>query len=383
MECEDKLWRPVVFLSKSLNEMERNYKIHDKEMLAIIRGLEVWRHLLEGVQFKFEIWMDHKNLEYFMKVQKLNRRQARWVLYLSRFDFTLKHMVETKTEKADGLSRRSDWKIGVDQDNENQIFIKDNWICSMYEVVVEGPEVDLLEKIKKARSKDKEIVRVVEEMKKAGVKELRGNEWQIEGDLVLKEGKVYVPKDEELRAEVIQLHHDIPTAGHEGRWKTVKLVTRNYWWPEVTRDVEKYVEGCDLCQRMKNRTEEPVGKLKLSKVPKKPWIHLTVDFITKLPVVAGKDAILVVCNQLSKMTHFVAMTEGMSAEELARLFWDNVWKLHGLPESIVLDRGPQFAVELTRELNRMLGIKTKLSTVFHPQTDRQMERMNQELEQYL
>ena len=76
MECEDRLWRPVVFLSKSLNETERNYKIHDKEMLAIIRGLEVWRHLLEGAQFKFKIWMDHKNLEYFMKVQKLNRRQA-------------------------------------------------------------------------------------------------------------------------------------------------------------------------------------------------------------------------------------------------------------------------------------------------------------------
>ena len=77
IECEDKLWRLVAFLSKLLNEMERNYKIHDKEMLAIIRELKAWRHLLEGVQFKFEIWTDHKNLEYFMKVQKLNCRQAR------------------------------------------------------------------------------------------------------------------------------------------------------------------------------------------------------------------------------------------------------------------------------------------------------------------
>ena len=76
MEYEDGLWRPVAFLSKSLNEMERNYEIHDKEMLAIIRGLESWRYLLEGVQSKFEIWMDHKNLEYFMRAQELNRRQA-------------------------------------------------------------------------------------------------------------------------------------------------------------------------------------------------------------------------------------------------------------------------------------------------------------------
>jgi len=108
-------------------------------------------------------------------------------------------------------------------------------------------------------------------------------------------------------------------------------------------------------------------------VPKKPWSHLMIDFITKLLVVAGKDTILVVCDQLSKMTHFIATTEGTSVEGLARLFRNNVWKLHRLPESMVLDRGPQFAAELTRELNRMLGIKTKLLTAFHPQTDGQTE----------
>jgi len=97
-------------------------------------------------------------------------------------------------------------------------------------------------------------------------------------------------------------------------------VTRNYWWPGVTRDIGKYMEGYDLCQRMKNRTEELVGKLKLSEVPKKLWSHITVDFITKLLVVAGKNIILVVCDWLSKMTHFVTTTEGMLAEGLARLF---------------------------------------------------------------
>ena len=123
--------------------------------------------------------------------------------------------------------------------------------------------------------------------------------------------------------------------------------------------------------------------MKLSEVPEKPWMHLMVDFITKLPVVAGKDAILVVCDWLSKMAHFVVTTEGMSAEWLARLFRDNMWRLHGLLESVVSDRGPQFAAELTKKLNRMLGIKTKLLTVFHPQIDRQTECMNQELKQYL
>jgi len=134
---------------------------------------------------------------------------------------------------------------------------------------------------------------------------------------------------------------------------------------------------------MKNRVEEVAEKLKLSEVLKKPWTYISVDFITKLPVVAGNDAILVVCDRLSKITHFVTTTEGTSAEGLVRLFRDNVWKLYGLLESIVLDRGPQSAAELTKELDRILGIETRLLTVFHPQTDGQMERMNQELKQYL
>ena len=217
MEGGDGKWRPVAYLFKSLNETERNYEIHDKEMLVIIRGLESWRYLLEGAQFKFEIWTDHKNLEYFMKTQKLNCRQARWALYLSRFNLTLKHVLGTRMGKADGLSRRLDWKVGVEKNNENQIVVKEGWLCSMQEVVIEGPEVVILEKIKKARSKDKDIVKIVEKMKRVGVKELQWNEWQVEGELVLKEGKVYVLKKAELRVEIIQLYHDVPTAGYGGK----------------------------------------------------------------------------------------------------------------------------------------------------------------------
>ena len=126
-----------------------------------------------------------------------------------------------------------------------------------------------------------------------------------------------------------------------------------------------------MCQRMKNKMEEVVEKLKLSKVPEKPWTYLMVDFITKLPLVAEKDVILVVCDRLSKMIHSVTIIERMLAEELARLFRDNIWKLHGLLESVMSDRGLQFVAELTKELNRMLGIEMRLLTAFYPQTDRQ------------
>jgi len=105
MKCEDEKWRLVAFISKSLNEAERNYEIHDREMLAIIRCLDEWRHLLEGALNKLEIWSNHKNLEYFMSSQKLNQRQVRWALYLSRFDFMLKHVPESSIGKADSLSR--------------------------------------------------------------------------------------------------------------------------------------------------------------------------------------------------------------------------------------------------------------------------------------
>jgi len=175
----------------------------------------------------------------------------------------------------------------------------------------------------------------------------------------------------------------MPIAKHGGQWKTVKLVTRNYWWPGVTKEVKRYMEGCDQCQRMKNRVEMLAGKLKPNQIPERSWQHISVDFITKLPVSKGHDSILVVCDRFSKMSHFVATTEKTMAEGLARLFRNNVWKLHGLPKSVISDRGPQFVAGMTKELNKMLGIETKLSMAYHPETDGQTERTNQELEQYL
>ena len=152
-----------------------------------------------------------------MKTQKLNHRQAHWTLYLSRFDFILKHVPEIKMEKVNGLSRRPDWKVVVDRDNDNQVLIKDNWICSLSKVVIKEPDIVILEKIKNSKDKDKEIVRVIKQMKKAKVKMLRENKWQIKGDLVLKEEKIYVPRDKKLRVEIIWLHYDMPVARHGGR----------------------------------------------------------------------------------------------------------------------------------------------------------------------
>ena len=128
VKSSNRMQRPVVFILKSLSDMERNYEIHNKEMLVVIRCLEVWRHFLEGTTTKFKVWTDHKNLEYFIKAQKLNRRQARWALYLSRFDFMLKYILESKMKKANSLSRRLDWEVRVERDNKNETLVKLEWL---------------------------------------------------------------------------------------------------------------------------------------------------------------------------------------------------------------------------------------------------------------
>ena len=137
---------------------------------------------------------------------------------MSRFDFALKHVAGKSMGRADSLSRRVDWAEGVEKDNENQVMLKEGWLeVRAMEQLVEGPEEEIVKRIKKARNKDEEVIKVVEEMKKAGVKTLRNEEWQIEEGLVLKERRVYVLKDENLRVEIIRLHHNTPVAGHRGQ----------------------------------------------------------------------------------------------------------------------------------------------------------------------
>ena len=137
----DGKWHPVAFYSKFLSSVEWNYKIHDKEMLAIIRALEEWRHFLEGVTHLVEIWTDHKNLEYFMTAKKLNCRQARWSLHLARFDFLLYHCPEYTMGKLDALSRRADHGNGA-SDNENVVLLQPEFLAVR---VLEGVELTGME----------------------------------------------------------------------------------------------------------------------------------------------------------------------------------------------------------------------------------------------
>jgi len=137
----------------------------------------------------------------------------------------------------------------------------------MRKVIMKG--VNILENIRKLEAKDNEVIKVVEEMKKAGMKMLRDEEWRDEDGITLKEEKVYMPRDEVLRTEIIRLHHDTPVGGHEGQWKMVELVMRNFWWPGVTRETKRYMKGCNSYQRNKNHTKQPARKLISNSIPNK------------------------------------------------------------------------------------------------------------------
>ena len=151
----------------------------------------------------------------------------------------------------------------------------------------------------------------------------------------------------------------------------------------MTRFIASYVRGCDRCNRTKVFPKRPLGKLTPNLVPDKPWQIITDDLITGLPDSHGYNAIMVVVDRLTKLVHVIPTTDKLTSEGMARLFRDNIWKLHGLPEQVISDRGPQFVSAFMRELNRLLDIKTTPSTAYHPQTDGQTERVNQEIEQYL
>ncbi|KAJ9516458.1 hypothetical protein QJQ45_011193 [Haematococcus lacustris] len=203
--------------------------------------------------------------------------------------------------------------------------------------------------------------------------------WRISGkDLVV------VPNVPELREHILHEMHDAAYAGHVGMTKTLERVTRVFWWNTVRADVRDYVGTCDACQRDKSSNSKPGGLLRPLTVPGYRWEHVSMDLVTKLPTgTHGYDAICVIVDRLSKMVHFVPCKESMNAMAFARLFINNVFKLHGLPAEVLTDRGAHFNNKFWHAVKKLLGMKTNMSTAYRPQSDGQTERYNRVLEEML
>jgi len=182
--------------------------------------------------------------------------------------------------------------------------------------------------------------------------------------------------------EILKSERDMKVAGHMGQDKTSELIRRNFWWPKMNERLIDFVRSCLECQKNKSSHHAPYGLSSPLELPYAPWQSIAMDFITELPQSEGCDQLCVIVDRFTKMAHFIPLKE-KTALDLARIFAKEIWKNHGLPTDIVSDRDSRFTSEVWREFLKILDIRPRMSTAFHPQTDGQMERLNQTIEAYL
>lgn len=380
---------PVAFYSRKMSPAEINYEVHDKELLAVIESFRDMRAWTLGSPHPITVICDHKNLEYFMSSHLLNRRQARWAMFLSDFDFRLK-WAPGSSNVADALSRRPDFELKRGDEHleaQHQVLLTPKHSQFLHDppLHVASPiastsalttlaidSSELLERFKSAFREDttwREAVATGD------------TNFRTEAGLVFHQGRLYVPPS--LRSEILSSRHDSVIAGHPGRTRTFGLVSRDYSWPGMTTYVRKYVNACDICARIKMPRHKPFGLLQPLDIPSHPWQSISMDFIVKLPLSHNYDAIWVICDRFTRAAHFIPCSETLTAPDLAWLFLDRIFRLHGIPSSIVSDRGSLFVSNFWTSFCSRLGIDPRTSTAYHPQTDGLTERTNQTLETYL
>ncbi len=354
--------KPIGFHSKTLSKEEMNYDIYDKELTAMDRGLDVWRHLL--INTHTIVHTDHANLTYYRKPQKLTPRAKRAVARIMQYDIAIKHKPGI-LNKADPLSRRPDYPTSS-QDDPLVAFPD-----SMFLNTVTSDH--LIPTILDAQRHNDNAFQTLPDV-------------HYDPPLWKHRNQLVVPENNDLRRGVISLYHDSNTAGHPGIRRTFEGIQKDLWWPEMKEDVKEYVKGCALCQSTKPRTNTPKPPYYpiTAEHPAIPFGTIAMDFITKLPESNGNDTIITITDHdCSKAAIFLPCKETITAEGVAKLYATQIFPHYGIPNKIISDRDPRFTGEFFKTLCTSLGIDQNLSTAYHPQTDGQSERTNQWLEQYL
>ncbi|WP_461384568.1 integrase zinc binding domain-containing protein, partial [Devosia indica] len=193
--------------------------------------------------------------------------------------------------------------------------------------------------------------------------------------------KLWVPQ--ELRMKVLTEGHDNQISGHLGIERTLELMSRKYYWNDMKKDVQEYVRTCEVCQQMKPELRAQKGLLQPIPVADKKWDQITTDLVTDLPPVDGFDSIAVFVDRLTKMVKFIPCSKTIDAPGYARIFFDHIFRNHGIPSVIISDRDTRFTSKFWQELMKCVGTKVRMSTAFHPQTDGQSEVSIRTLENFL
>ena len=192
-----------------------------------------------------------------------------------------------------------------------------------------------------------------------------------------------VPQDQEIKIQLLRELHAVPYAGHPGYTRTLEVTKQFFYWVNMTSEVRDFVLDCPVCQVEKGMHQKPGGKLMPLDLPKRKWDHIALDFIVGMPKQNGHDTILTVVDKATKMCHFIACSETVTAKGVAQLFWHHVGRLHGIPSVIISDRDVRFTSRFWRELWRVLGTDLRMGSGFHPESSGQVEKFNQLLEQTL
>lgn len=368
--------RPVAFDSMQLRDAQLNYPVHEKELLAIVRALKKWRIELLGTPFT--VYTDHRTLERFMTQRELSRRQARWQEFFAQYDFTIEYILGEENTVADALSRLPPEIEDLPTYAQGTINMPaniSNIIKPISLVMSITPDASLLKDIKSGYTTDPWCTKL-----SSLVDSLPG--LRREDGLLYLNDRLVIPRITHLRETIFRLAHD--ELGHFGLDKSYAALRESYYWPNMRKELEQsYIPACPDCARNKSRTTKPAGPLHPLPVPDNRGDSVSIDFIGPLPLEQGFDGIMTVTDRLGADMRLVPCRMNMKASEIANLFFNHWYCENGLPLNIVSDRDKWFTSKFWKSLHRLTGIKLKMSTAFHPETDGSSERTNKTVNQAL
>ena len=382
---EDDHERVIFYQSRQLKPAERNYPVHDKELLAMKYALVKFRIYLLGDK-PFIVYTDHASLRTAVHSPHLSQRMARWLSFFAEYNFSVEHKPGRFNVIADALSRRPDYELDE--------------AATASSTTVSTIASPLGDAIKAAYSRDKDVTRLINCLKgdPSDNKLMQSllpshraslHRYALHEDLLMYRAvnddnyRVVVPDDHDLKLRIMFEYHDAPLSGHRGREKTYLTLSRDLYWPNQYKFVRKYIRACEVCQRVKSTQTSRAPLLPLP-VPTECWNSVSMDFIFGLPKDdGGNTGILVFVDRFSKMVHLAAVPDTIDAAGSARVFMDTVFRLHGMPSEVISDRDPRFTAKFWQCVFQALGTRLRMSTADHPETDGQTERVNRVLEEIL